>query len=139
MVLHGRRPSVCSPDWLGHAAMIALGEVLLLLFLLRLLRLALVGILKVILRRRVVGSHGRVLQKYAEILGEVRVLNDVQTLVLVELTALVVGEHGCIIHAQELRPLLVTNLVLGGAQFGLQLELTHIILQGRKLVQLFKK
>ena len=61
--------------------------------------LTLVRILKVILSRCVVGSHGGALEEDAEVLGEVWILNDAETLVLVELTALLVCEHverGCI-------------------------------------------
>lgn len=78
------------------------------------------------------------MEEGAEVLGEIRILNDVQALILVELTALVGCEHACIVHAPKLQPLLVTNLVLRRAQFSLQFNLAHIILEGRILVQFFK-
>ena len=90
------------PARLAPTTILTLAEKLPFRFLFFMFSLTLVRILKVILSRCVVGSHGGALEEDAEVLGEVWILNDAETLVLVELTALVVCEHGCIIQAQEL-------------------------------------
>lgn len=66
--------------------------------------------LEMVLRRRVVGSHGRVLHQQAEVLGEVCTLDHVEALVHVQLTAL--GQACALTHALELQPLLIPDLVL---------------------------
>lgn len=57
-------------------------------------------VVEVVRGRCVVGSYGGVLEENAEVLGEVRVLDHVQALVLVQLGA--PRETGSVTHAQEL-------------------------------------
>lgn len=65
-----------------------------------LLDLPFVSLLEMICRRSVVGSYRRILEEYAEVLGEVRVLDHVETLILIQLTAL--GKSCRVTHPQEL-------------------------------------
>ena len=90
-----------------------------------LLGLSLVALNMVVCCRGVVGSHRRVLEEHAEVLGEVRALDHIETLVLVQLTAL--GQTGRLRHTQELETLLVPNLVLRRAVLRFQLQLTNHI------------
>ena len=82
---------------LHHFTMLLLAVKLSFLFLQSMFCLTLIGILKVILARCVVGSHRWILEHDAEVLGKVGILYDVQTLILIELTALVLSEHSCVI------------------------------------------